>query len=739
MAYSRVSPASLAVLFLLFALPLTAADCGFVSVDATTSAAVAKGVTAYYPITVTNEGLADALVAISGYCPSDVDCSFSPSPSYATLHASESAMFNLAAGTTYAEIGAHYLSLNVSAGADPSPCYNKQLTLEVLNAQPKQLTQQSFTVTMIPGGLSSSGWAGDTMEYEISVANNEDNMGYAEFLAEGAFASTTTFSSSRITILPHSTKVVKARVLIPPGTPGSVYDMAFLVKATAGGACCEQTYNLPVKVCVFADNLILDVLNEPVSCVAATHNQDSTVDFELRNRGEISGPFHAYLVGSTKALKMLTLSSDLVEVAPGDRVPLTLHIAPSPSDILDTYYFNLKIDYLGFTVYDKPYCFTVSGVEDFVVDYNATAVIRRCKVETIPFTITNNGTLSDDYEIEAQPINNMLIQPVPAAFSLSPGASKHVDMVMSTTLSTSPALGDYSLKFVVRSKRVAKAVTIPFRLVASEEQGESFLGISAGRFDLLAGGRSTASITVSNMGVKSIRAVAVSIEGLPDDYYSIDTTPRNLAPGDSQQFQLSFSLPADFAQKQFAVRAASALDSEAVKINVTPSVTQARFQSLGFTVSGVNYYGSEVLVSIIVSNDGSSPLNGVQPSATGFIVAAQPSELNLAPGESKSMTLSLQGAQAGSMVPVTLKSSEGVESNTIQLGIEAQQAQSFPWMLVAIAGLVLVILAYAFIVKREDGGEGSGLVPPRSIEEEPDFKEVEEEAKLYDFEDDEKK
>jgi len=52
---------------------------------------------------------------------------------------------------------------------------------------------------------------------------------------------------------------------------------------------------------------------------------------------------------------------------------------------------------------------------------------------------------------------------------------------------------------------------------------------------------------------------------------------------------------------------------------------------------------------------------------------------------------------------------------------------------------VLVILAYAFIVKREDGGEGSGLVPPRSIEEEPDFKEVEEEAKLYDFEDDEKK
>lgn len=418
--------------------PLAAADCPFLAVSLLDQASVAKGNQAFFPISVTNEGLADALVMLSGSCPSDLDCSFAPTPSYVTLSASQSAVFNLVAGTQDADLGSHAIGLNISVGANPAPCYNKQLKLEVLAAPPQNLTRSSFTVSLEPGGLNSSGWAGDTLEYTVKITNNEDNVGYAELSLEGPFADSTTFSASRVTIQPHATKEVKARVTIPPGTPGSVYDNVVLVKATAGGACCEQQYPLPLKVCVFADNLRLAMYNEPVSCTKATHNKESRIELELRNDGEISGPFRAYLVGSSKALGIMALSADLLEIEPGDRLPLTVSILPDQGAVLDTYYYSLKIDYLGFTVYDRPFCFTVSGVEDFAVDYNASSIIKRCKVETLPIYVTNNGTLADDYEIEAGNVSGMLIQPVPAAFSLSPGASKRVDVVISTTLRSSP-------------------------------------------------------------------------------------------------------------------------------------------------------------------------------------------------------------------------------------------------------------------------------------------------------------
>lgn len=294
------------------------------------------------------------------------------------------------------------------------------------------------------------------------------------------------------------------------------------------------------------------------------------------------------------------------------------------------------------------------------------------------------------------------------------------------------------MKLTVRSRRVAKAVTIPFRLVSSEEPGESFLRLTPSSFKASAGARSTSTVTITNLGEKRLRSVELMVVGLDSAYYVVETAPQDIEASQSAQYQLSFYLPAGYdGPKNFALRGRSAVDQESVKVNASLELEYLPVTGLGFTVSNVQYYGGrEVVVSVVVSNDGTTPLRGVEPSAGGLQVTAQPARLDLNPGESKSMTLSFSSPSSDKQtVPLKFKSDDGVESELVQLGVEAPQQQAgFPWMLVAVIALVILLLAYAFLGRREAEPQ---LLPPGELEEEPKFEEVEE-AKLEDFDESEK-
>ncbi len=696
---------------LLFLAAFVAADCVFVSVSLLDEAIVEKGVQAAYPITLTNTGLSSTLVRLSGYCPSGVDCQFNPSPAFVTLTPSQSETFNLLADTNDAAVGLHSIDLEVSVGSVYTPCFEAELSLEVLAEPQPSVTPDSFTVTVEPESLNASGWAGDVMEFTISIENNEPNTGYAELSMEGPFAESTSFSASKVTVPAASTKEVIARVTIPPGTPGSVYANAFIVEATIGGACCEQQYALPLDVCVFADELYLEVLNEPVLCTQVTHEEETIIALELRNTGEISGPFHAYLVGSNEALSMMELSSSLIEIAPGDREPLFISILPSSSAVLDTYYYSLKIDYLGYTVYDAPYCFTVSGVEDFSLEFNESAIIRRCKIETVPFTLMNNGTLFDDYEIEVEAIDGLLVQPVPSSFSLSPGQSKAIDFVFSTTLNEAPELGWHDLGFTVRSRRVTQAYELPFLLVSSEEQGESFLYLApASDLTLVAGAHSVIVFAVYNSGGEDLHYVELEVEGIDEPHYAVETVPQDIPAGESRNYEVSFYLPqTEESFIDLSFRAYSQVTSEAVKEDYSVPITQLPVNSLGVVVSNAaQEEEGALIIEVIVSNAGLTPLSGVQPAITGYVVAAQPAYFDLQPGESRSMTLRV-GDYSGGEVQVQLSTAEGVLSEVTSISVEPKE-ESIPWAMIAILGIVVVFLAYGFIVKR--GDDECDLVAP---------------------------
>ena len=64
---------------------------------------------------------------------------------------------------------------------------------------------------------------------------------------------------------------------------------------------------------------------------------------------------------------------------------------------------------------------------------------------------------------------------------------------------------------------------------------------------------------------------------------------------------------------------------------------------------------------------------------------------------------------SGGEVPVQLSTAEGVLSEITMIAIEPKE-ESIPWAMIAILGIVVVFLAYGFIVKRGDD-EGDLVAP----------------------------
>jgi len=674
------------------------------SFSAVENASVVKGVNAVYPITVTNTGLNDQLVKLSGECPEGLTCFFDP-VSFVTLYPTQFKLFTLSVDTANAIPGNYSIRVDTALGTQVTPCDSRYFQLEVKPAVPSPSPR--FTAILEPSE-NQSATPGDWIEYAISVYNNADEKGYASFKAVGAFARDVVFSASTIRLAPFETKRVVAKVRIPPGAPGGVFDLLFQINA-ASESGVRYPLQLYSQIFVFAPTINLQLENEPVECVTAPHEKETVWEMALRNNGEIEGPFSLELEGTSETLSSTKLSSELLEVAPGDKQYFRLFFKPSKSIPLDTYYLNLLVKYLDFTVMQKQVCFTVTAITGFLVKKLDEYTVVRSIVTPIEFTIANNGSVSNKFDLEVIPPESMLVQALPQSFSLSPGEERLVRLIASTSLERTP-LGRNTVKVLIADNSgVKQAHYFNVNVVSSNRSGQSFFSILVPELRVTPGTPSTIFVEVKNSKNVPFHGVSLTLSGIPSTWYSIQPSSRDIPENGSAVYQIDFSIPPNPELKPYELEftAYSALEGESVKQNAS-LLLLAPVRSIQANALDAQYFLSgdkrEILVSITVQNNGTIGVKNVKLSAVGYALFSQPSALDLAPGEQKSFTASVivpSDLPLNSTVALRLESLDGAYTELRVPARPEEKKGGVSWVLYAVVAIVLLAIAVFLLSRRE--------------------------------------
>ena len=677
----------LALFLFLFAAPLVLAQCPYLDVSLVESAQAQAGVKAIYPITLTNAGTNPQLVSLAASCEYPLECSFSQAP-YSTLAPTQSALFQLEAKSEIA--GAFQIPLSISAGTNYN-CDSKTLSLTVSQAPAQE--NDPFELFFTPTA-NQSGRPGDEISYSLRIANNRNSKIYVRLASEGFLKGATRFSASDVEVEGGQDKTVSIKTAIPPGTPSNAYQQAVTARVTNTDGV-QFFYSFPTQVFVYSDKLQLVLQNEPLKCAIAPHNEETQIKLKVRNDGEIEGPFDVELNAGAQASQALSVTPSLLEVKQGDSQEVLISINPKQSTILDVYSYEFTLSYNGIPVFLRDYCFEVFAKTDFAVKMQEEYSVARGEVGVLlPFEVSNNGSITQNFAIEVSPPRELLVKTEPSSFSLAAGEAKQINLV--ATPSRNMKLGKIKLPVVVRTSKLAKAYSFNLTIRAAGQVAGEGLSLEQKSLRAFAGMETKAFLAVKNGFNNALRNAAVSLEGIPLEWYSVQA--RDLPANSVQGMLVTFKIPASEKQDAKTITARIDAGGESVEKQMVLYVEKpvARLE-VQVKQTNLQEEGGKrtISISLIVSNTGEKPLTGVKTMLpTGYVLATQPPVLNLQPGQSTEITVEVVNPPSDT-IPIWLESQEGV--STDQLAVKtAVQAQQISWGWIALA--IVAVLAIIFIV-----------------------------------------
>ncbi|MFH1779556.1 MAG: hypothetical protein ABH803_00220 [Candidatus Micrarchaeota archaeon] len=674
------------VLFSLFLVSFVSASCPFLDVSLVSQTSVYQGREGVFPISVTNTGLNSQLVSLSAACPENVECRFNEIPSI-TLTASQEKTFSLIASSN--EAGAFIIPLTVSVGTSFG-CDQHDL---LLNVQPySTLPEETFSVSMNPV-INQSARPGETINYEFTISNNQNGVSksFADLISNGFFDSIS-FNPVSMDLQAGETKKAKAKLVISPGTPAGVYQQSFRVRIVNQNGV-QKFYDFSSQIFVFSETTNLQVENEPVDCIPVLHSDTANWRFSIKNNGENNGPFNARLEGDA-INRIVSLDREVFEVKTGDKQDVIISLHPSNNELTGKYYYTLIIDYSGFELYRQEFCFNVYSKNDFEVLMKDEYTITRGKANVlIPFAIINNGSLTESFSIEIQQPEFFLLQPEPKSFDLGPGRKQDLFLVASTSLDRTE-LKTYEVKAVIHSKRSSKQVV--FNIVVLADEYNSFLEIKTNQLHAIAGRTSKEFIEVKNTKSSVLRGVFITLEGLNPSWYSIEFPKRDINGFASATFEVEFKIPKGSpAINQFNI-VVSSVEREVAKSGAVLYVDESGGELDVFVRDITSISDYETLVTVIVSNAGSTTIKTIKPVSSEAIVDSEPIGFDLAPGESKTIVLKVRNPESNE-VSVAFTSINGVTS--LATAIPINKPESLPWLPITLVAIGLLLVSYFFWVK----------------------------------------
>ncbi|MBI2445653.1 hypothetical protein HYV43_04660 [Candidatus Micrarchaeota archaeon] len=681
---NRLHAPFLALFSTLFFASLLSATCPFLDVSGLFMANVTQGGQAAFPLTLTNLGFSNQLIQLSGTCPDGLTCSFSPS-SQDVLVPSQTKTFTLVVDANRA--GNHSFQLHLSA--ENNACQTLDYNLAVNSAS--NAAMPAFIVQVFPEG-NASARPGQAASYQVTIRNNQASLGYARLKVVSPLRSTTDLEAVDVDIPARSEKTVTVKVNVPAGTPRGTYELLFTVDAFDGSGCCEFSYAVRRPLFVFSDKLQLTLQNEPLSCLLVRHKEKTDYVFRLRNGGEIAGPFDFELVGGQAIADASRLDATRLEIAPGDAQQLTWTIQPPSSMVLDKYSAILRAKYLDWVIFEKPVCFVVNAQRSFVLFAPDSYTLTRAEAGEINFTVRNNGTAVSIYTVSATPPSGFDFRVPEASFTLSPGQAKTVRVLVSTTRLT--PLGERKLPIEVSDGRIRQSLNTYVNVVSSLQPGKSFLKIELASPAVYGGVPYNGRIGVTNQDARTQQNVTIRIDGLPSNWYRIQTESQNIVATKTAYYDVLFTVPVETRSQSvpFQVTAQSA-QGERTKATLALKVTEAP-SHLDVAVTNVQRSGDNLAFTVVVYNNGLKPLSGVDVSAGGNTQSVG----TLAPGEQR--VLAFQALAVQPLV-VQARAADGTSSRGVGVPDVQPNRLEINGLLLILVVLMLILVAVAFMLRKE--------------------------------------
>ncbi|MEK6954818.1 MAG: hypothetical protein AABX01_07430 [Candidatus Micrarchaeota archaeon] len=670
------------------------AECPFLQIEPITSAKVTEGTQAIFAIAIKNNapGIQNVYISSTNNYLGIAETYFDSS--FVALAPNEDAVFNFFAS---AKAGSYDFPIEASSDLGSSGCFESYvLHLDVGNGEPTVSAETGISASISPPGLRQV-FPGTKTTYEITIRNDlgEEIVGSLD-APSNPFGNGVSFSESDFKVLKGQTKIVKAGITLPPGTPAGDFEVVIRLSATS--SCCTKEFIFPITLRSISKTADLRLINPPLECIFVKHSQRGQFELGVRNDGELRGPFTLSMAGDADALSSTRLPLRQFELAPGERDYFNLTIFPPQTTPLGIYRFILEAKYLGFLLFQKEFCYEVEGLSNVAVEKPVDASVTRCETDSFKFKVRNIGTLKDEYAIEAKPLvkANSFIEP--ETFSLAPGEIQIVNYIVQTSCAT--PVGRQVANVIIRPKTASSiSASMPFEVLARDGQG--ILEIDApSKINAIVGADKILIINANNPGETDAADSEIGITGISSSWVKIATGKATIKAGKSAPYYVTIK-PLSVGSYKLKITAKSG--SEITTKEVDLVVEEARRGiDYSYTLQPLKEgtITKSAIITLTIRNTGNSPLTNIGAKADESDLNIVPLDTisQIQPGASATYRLEVKPLKDVLPQDVMLKifSSEGAATGKpISLPAmnieEPQKPEEFPWRILIIGFLLIVV------------------------------------------------
>ncbi len=675
---------------MLFLIPIAAAQCQYLSLNTIVNQTIIAGQTATYPITIVNNGPIIQNIRASSICDPSMTCSFPDLSIPFYLAPNQNTAFHFT--VTPNNPGVFIIPIEVRGG-DVSTSCSVEGSVE-LNVLPSTqiTTQNPINVSIFPS-TPQIARPGDAVTYNFIIQNNLNQEQYVSISSQttNPFEATTTYSANDIQLQPNQEKQVTASVIIPVSTPGSTFNWIFNFQASQPAGI--STVTIPVSLTVHSQQLNVQILGQPLAqnCLTASYDNPAFLNLSLLNTGQITGPFYLNINAPQGIQNILSLSQNLFQINQGEQQYFTVSIQPQVNTPLNTYFFDLTGSYNNYQFFDQTFCINIQPLQNLAIN---TTPITAITESTTPsnFTLTNMGSEMENIELDYNPNPDFgIINLQPTSSQISPGQTNTFYLII-----TPSTQGNFIYPIYLYAQNYTQEIDFNITSISTTNL---FTIHPIGQVVATAGIPYSIQIGVTNNAPKT-ENTSLTIQGIPQTWYS----PANINLQPTQtQYQTIILTPPFGASGSYPITITTTSSDGSSSLNASLDILPA--PTVTYSITSITGQGSQAIINIQVTNTGNQTISDLQPVLLNGGYSYSTNSINLPPGQTAllNLTLTSNGQQPEQNVTLQLQSNNGStppQTADVPALTGAVLSNIFPWKLALI--IILIIGIFVLIIKEKE-------------------------------------
>lgn len=698
------------ILTLIFLTSAASLQCNFVGVNFEPSLEGNTTTVVNFALDFSNTGLAQEVINLHAQCPSGVECSF------------DSSSFNLPSGQNAVK---HFYVNSQTAGNFEIPLQvstisqNCQTSVSANIKNSNALNSQNSNAgdalsVKLTGDSPVNARPGDSVKYEFELKNNLNKKIFVA-LKNGLnpFKDSTFFEFNDVELLAGQTKIVTARIVVPPGSPGGQFTANLVIDAQD---CCSQKLEYPVVVTVHGPKISLDLLNGPSTsqCIKLNRGEEAKLNFSIRNNEELNGPFK-FVIANDEPKLLITTTTGTFSLDANEQLDSSIVIKSSNTTTLDTYKYTLEGKYNQFTFLQREYCVDIVGYSNVEITNVDKSKLTRGSLETLRFNITNTGNVEDEF-VFTLPIYARFtsLEVETPKVTLAPGQTKTITLVLGTDIFT--PLGAFKLPIRVDSKKQGQSKVFQLNLTfySSSTPGSSLIDLvlQDSQLRVVPGDTKHFTFYASNFAEEKLRNAQVTISGIPSDWTSSQII--DLDAGESKEIIVSVTVPKSENRQSIPIQLTlTAKTANGQEETITRDANLLLPSSdLAFVIQGTlenrNFNGevTSVTLNLIVTNNGQKTLTDLTPALLAnqdnYLLSFKADQTQLVPGQSTQVQVTITPKTSTDSANVELQFESGeVEGQSKTILLPAMTISTGSGTILKIVAIFFLLIGISYLLAKE--------------------------------------